>query len=87
MLYKLLATADELEAMIADYKSGSIGYGDAKKRLLEKIDTHFAPAREHRRELAAKPDYISDVLDEGSRRVRPIARQTIEECRQATGLD
>jgi len=86
-LYRLFSTEDEVEAMVADYKSGGIGYGDAKKRLLEKVDTHFAPARERRRELAANPDYIRDVLDEGGRRVRPIVRQTIEECRQATGLD
>ena len=40
----------------ADSRGGRpFGYGDAKKMLLAKIDAHFGPARERRKQLAARP--------------------------------
>jgi tryptophanyl-tRNA synthetase len=85
-LYQLFATEDEMAQMIQDYQAGSIGYGDAKKRLLGKIDAFFAGACEKREELLQHPDRVEDVLREGARRARAVARQTLEECREATGL-
>ena len=41
-LYSLFATAEEKAALAARYRAGGIGYGEAKKMLLEKINTHFA---------------------------------------------
>jgi tryptophanyl-tRNA synthetase len=68
------------------YRAGAIGYGDAKKRLLGKIDGHFAAARERRRELLARPSDVEDVLREGGRRAREVARATLDRCRAACGL-
>src|SRR5262249_3521560 len=51
-IYSLFATDAEKEELAARYRAGSIGYGDAKKLLLEKINTHFAAARAKRKELA-----------------------------------
>ena len=85
-LYALFATASELAEMKAAYSAGSIGYGDAKKQLLAKIDAAFAPAREKREQLLARPDTVEDVLRDGARRAREIAHATVERCRAATGL-
>jgi tryptophanyl-tRNA synthetase len=85
-LYKLFASSEEIEQMEADYRAGSIGYGEAKKRLLKKIDTHFAAARERRRELSKDSSFVEDVLEEGAKRAQEVARQTIQECREACGL-
>src|SRR5262249_40853019 len=85
-LYKLFATPPEQEAMAARYRAGGMGYGVAKQALLEKIDAHFAKARERRKELAARPDYIEDVLRDGARRARAEAQQTMDLVRSACGL-
>jgi len=85
-LYRLFAPDDEVAAMEEAYRTGSIGYGDAKKRLLARIDETFAAAREKREELVAHPDTVEDVLRDGARRAREIARATLERCRDATGL-
>ncbi len=85
-LYKLFAKQDEIEQMEADYREGSIGYGEAKKRLLEKIDGHFSLARERRRELSKQPSYVEDVLADGAKRAREVAQRTMQECREACGL-
>ena len=68
------------------YRTGSIGYGDAKKRLLAKVDETFAPARERRAELLKDPSIVDDVLADGARRAREVAREVVARCREATGL-
>jgi tryptophanyl-tRNA synthetase len=85
-LWQLFASADELAEMENAYRAGSIGYGDAKKRLLAKIDEQFAPARERRLELLRDPGLVDDVLADGARRAREIAHAVVERCREATGL-
>src|SRR5262249_37060590 len=85
-IFSLLATEEERAQMAADYRSGKIGYGQAKKLLLQKIDGHFGPARDKRRELAARPDYSEDVLRDGARRARAEARETMALVREAVGM-
>jgi tryptophanyl-tRNA synthetase len=86
LLLSLLASADETAEWEARYKAGGMGYGDVKKRLLELIDEHFAPARERRRELENDPGYVSDVLRDGGLRARAVAQQVMEKVRDSTGL-
>ncbi len=85
-LYSLFATDAEQQEMAARYRAGGIGYGDAKKALLAKIDEHFGPARQRRRELTARPDQVEDVLREGGRKARAAAEQTMELVRDAVGI-
>ncbi len=85
-LYSLFATEEEQAALAADYRAGSIGYGHAKKLLLAKIDSYFAPFRERRRELASHPDTVEDILRAGAARARAEAQQTMELVRSAVGL-
>lgn len=85
-LYKLLATADEQAELAARYRAGGMGYGDAKKALAEAFERHFGPYRERRAELAAKPDEVEDILQDGARRARREAATTLAMARQAVGL-
>ena len=45
-----------------------MGYGEAKKLLLDKINAYFGPAREKRKQLAANPAYVEDVLKRGAQK-------------------
>ena len=85
-LYSLFATDDEKAALAADYRAGKIGYGGAKKLLKGKIDAYFAPFRDRRKALAARPDDVEDILQAGAARAREEARITMEMVRGATGL-
>lgn len=85
-LYELVASESELEEMKDEYRRGAIGYGDAKKRLLARIDETFAEAREKRRELEKDLAGVEDVLREGAAKAREVARETIDAVRAATGL-
>jgi tryptophanyl-tRNA synthetase len=86
-LYSLFATPEEREALAVQYRGGNFGYGTAKKMLLEKIDQHFAPHREKRKQLAADPNTVETILQAGAAKARSEARQTIDLVRQAVGFD
>ncbi|HEY7114147.1 MAG TPA: tryptophan--tRNA ligase [Thermoanaerobaculia bacterium] len=85
-LYALFATDEEKAALAARYRAGGMGYGDAKKMLVGKIDAAFGPAREKRRTLAADPEIVDGVLARGAERARAVAKETLREVREATGL-
>ncbi len=85
-LYSLFAAEEEKAALAARYRAGGMGYGEAKKMLLEKINTYFAPARERRKHLAAHPEEVEAVLLRGAQRARAEARQTMSLVRQAVGM-
>jgi tryptophanyl-tRNA synthetase len=85
-LYRLVASPEEVADMERRYREGQVGYGQAKKELLAKIDALFAPARERRRELEKDPEVVNRVLTEGALRARSEARRTIDVCRRACGL-
>ena len=86
-IYKLFATQEEQDEMAARYRAGGLGYGEAKKALAAKFEAVFGPLRERRAELAAKPDYVEDVLRAGAAKARAEARKTLDAARKAVGLD
>ena len=85
-LIKLFANEEKQNEIAEKYRNGGYGYGHAKKELLGLINDYFAEAREERKELAKKPDYIRDVLREGGKKARERAETVMEPVRSATGL-
>jgi tryptophanyl-tRNA synthetase len=85
-LYGLFATEEEKAALAARYRAGGMGYGEAKKMLLEKINEHFTPARAKRKELAAQPEFVEAILRKGAERARSEARKTMALVRHAIGF-
>ena len=84
-LFKLIAQKEETMELEAKYKSGGFGYGDAKKTLLNKILEHFAEAREKHQELYQKKDFISEVLDEGTKKAKKEAKNTLDKVKEKIG--
>ncbi|HSS44431.1 MAG TPA: tryptophan--tRNA ligase [Thermoanaerobaculia bacterium] len=85
-LYSLFATEEERKALAARYRAGGIGYGEVKKMLIEKIDRHFAAAREKRKKFAKDPSAVEEALRRGAKKARDEARETMKLVREATGL-
>ena len=67
-------------------RSAGIGCVDCKKMLAEAINQELAPLRQRRAELAARPEYIQEVITGGAERARVLARQTLFEVKQKMGL-
>jgi tryptophanyl-tRNA synthetase len=85
-LYKLFAAPKERIGMADEYRKGKIGYGDAKKALLSKINETFEPFQKKRAELTAHPKKVEEILEAGAERVRKTTFKTLEAVRIATGL-
>jgi tryptophanyl-tRNA synthetase len=85
-LYSLFASPAEKDALAAQYRAGTIGFGGAKKLLKEKIDAYFMPFRDKRKQLAARPDTVEDILRDGAKRARFETLKTMEKVYKATGL-
>lgn len=85
-LFKLFASQDEQQEMIANYARPDFGYGHAKQALFEKMDERFAPYRDRYEQLLADDDYLEDVLRQGAQRVRPAVEDVMSRVRQAVGM-
>jgi len=85
-LLKLVASDDEVAEWQGRYRSGGMGYGEVKKRLVELLIEYFEPYRDKRKELENNLDYVREVLNKGADRARPVAHKTFEEVRKAVGL-
>lgn len=85
LLYKLIAPeqAAELEPV---YVRGGVGYGDVKKRIHEAYNARFGALRDRRREIAASASFVDDVLEEGAKRARAVAREVMADARAACGI-
>lgn len=85
-LYKLFAQKEELSAMRTKYEAGGMGYGDAKKMLLEKILNYFEPFKAKRTELAKDKNKLDKIMKKGAAKARDIAVPTLDLVRKRVGL-
>jgi tryptophanyl-tRNA synthetase len=85
-LYSYFASKEEKALLAEKYAAGGMGYGEAKKMLLEKILDHFKPFREEREKLKQDLSYVRDVLNKGALQAREIAAKTKAEVWDVTGL-
>lgn len=85
-LYSYFSSESEKAALLERYRAGGIGYGDAKKLLVEKVIETFKPFREERERLKNDISYVKDILKKGAERARSVASATKAEVWDKTGL-
>ena len=67
-------------------RTARTGCVDTKKLLAERIISHFAEARQRRRELESRPEYVEEVLRAGAAKLAPLAAETLREVHDRMGL-
>ena len=77
---------NELAELKAHYQRGGLGDMILKRRLIDILVEHFAPAREKRAELEQDKQYVLNLLNQNGEKMRDIAAQTLSEVRAAIGL-
>jgi tryptophanyl-tRNA synthetase len=85
-LFALVADADQKEEMAALYRRGGFGYGDIKKALADAAEKYWAAPRARRAELAAKPDFVREVLADGAATARKKAAAVLKRAQDACGV-
>ena len=77
----------EVEDLKRRYREGTVADVEVKSRLLAVLEDFLAPIRERRKELAARPRLVDELLSAGSERGRREAAETLREVRHAMKLD
>ena len=85
-LYKLLATADEIEDLRQKYLGGNFGYGHAKQALFECILKRFESEREKFNFYMENPSEIEKALQVGAQKATEVANKTLARVRPEMGF-
>jgi len=84
-VYAAFANPEQRAGMREAY-AGGIGWGDAKQKTFELINTELAPARERYQELMERPEDIEEVLVAGASKARAYATPFLQRVRHAIGI-
>jgi tryptophanyl-tRNA synthetase len=68
-------------------RSAGIGCLDCKRPLIDSILKEQGPIRERAKEYQEDPETVRGIISEGCEAARDVARVTLEEVRQAMGLN
>ncbi|KAF0106190.1 MAG: tryptophanyl-tRNA synthetase [Anaerolineaceae bacterium] len=85
-MHKTFTPKEDVEMINVECRRAGIGCVDCKKRFAENLNKALEPFRARRAELAAKPDRVHAILEDGARRARAIAEVTMREVRAAVQL-
>jgi tryptophanyl-tRNA synthetase len=85
-MHKIFSPAEEVDMVNVECRRAGIGCVDCKKLLARNLNQHLEPFRARRARLAACPEDVQDVLNDGGKRARLIAQETMEEVREAIQL-
>lgn len=77
---------DEVEELKARYRSGKVGDVEVKDKLFIAMDAFLAPIRERYKLYAEKPEFVYELLHEGTKKVRKLAEGTLSEVKEAMYL-
>jgi tryptophanyl-tRNA synthetase len=84
-IYKLVAPEKEAE-MRKGLEEGGLGYGDAKKMLLEAILEMVTPMRDRRSEFESNPALVDEILEKGRGKARAVAEVKMKDVKEKAGL-
>ncbi len=77
----------EVEKLKKQYRQGGLGDVAIKKRLIEVLENFLSPIRKKRAQFAKNPKAVMKILEEGTKKARITASQTLVEVRRAMKLD
>lgn len=84
-IFDAFATEEEQKAFRDELIDG-LGWGEAKKRLVDQIEREVGPMREKYAYYTSHPTELEDILLAGAQRARKIATPFMAELREAVGL-
>ncbi|MEC7985874.1 MAG: tryptophan--tRNA ligase [Myxococcota bacterium] len=85
-LYELFASPAQCDELAQRYRKGNFGYGHAKQELFLVMNEKLEEPRERYEQFVENSSYVSEVLHQGAKNARTIAKSTLEKVRGAVGL-
>ncbi len=84
--HELYTDKEKVKEIEEGCRSASIGCVECKQMMASSLNRALEPLREKRKELEANPQIIENIIDEGNRKARKIARNTMEEVREVVKI-
>jgi len=84
--HEIYSNNEMIEDIRSTCPSARIGCVDCKKMMASSLKQGLQPIRARRRELEADMDRVKEIMAEGDKKSRAIARQTLEEVREAVKI-
>jgi tryptophanyl-tRNA synthetase len=81
--HKLFSTPEVIQRIRRDCTTAAIGCVDCKQVVADALIKWIEPVRERRSEFEKKPAAVLEILDDGSKKARGVARATMERVREA----
>lgn len=78
---------DKVAELKAEYQKGGLGDVKIKHYLNKVLEAELAPIRERREKFAQDEDAVYEMLLEGSKKANKVANATLEQVRDAIGLN
>ncbi len=85
--YQKIFNQDQYKEISIGCKSAKLGCVECKKILAQNLINKFEGFREKRKYFEKNPKTIREIVIEGSRKARNVAKQTLEEAKKAMGMD
>lgn len=85
-MHKIFSPQEEVDMINVECRRAGIGCVDCKLRFAANLNKHLEPFRAKRAEFEARPADVQAILDDGGKRARAIAQETMAEVREAMKL-
>ncbi len=85
-MHKIFSSLQEVDMVNVECRRAGIGCVDCKKLLAHNLNNNLEPFRQRRAEFARNEQGIWDILNDGDKRAKIIAENTMAEVRDAIGL-
>ena len=86
-LHKAFSSPETVEHVAMQCSTAGWGCIDCKKVLHASMETELVPIRARAKELASKPQTVTDALASGAEHCRKLARETLGVVRARMGID
>ncbi len=77
----------EIAELKEKYKKGGLGDVVIKKRLINVLEEIISPIRTKRLELEKNPELVMKILEDGTKKARIVAKETMAEVRKAIRIN
>ena len=85
--HKLFSNKEEIKTVCEECKAGKRGCVACKKQLAKNINETLKPIREKRAYYEAHPEEVDRILEEGTKKARNVAKETIKKVKKAMKLN
>ncbi len=85
--HNLFTNKEEYKTVCEECKGGKRGCVACKKQLAQNIIDKLEPIREKRKYYEERPELVNQILIEGTNKAKQIAKETMEEVKEAMKLE